>query len=315
MLLKSAVDINNCTYPYFFTKNARTAWYNILESIKVSKGRELKLLLPAYIGINNKEGSGVFDAVLKSNADFVFYKVTDNLQVDMEDFNQKIQNEHFDLALVIHYFGFSRIDMEWVKAICQKSNVILVEDCAHAFYIGNNVSKIGSYGDFSFYSLHKYLAVSTGGLLRVNNSALVRPQLNSEDMIDLTALERFSTSDFNEIAKLRKRNYKYYQEKIISNEHIEVLFDLDDKDIPQTFPIRVKNGLREKLYFYLLKNDIPTVALYYRMIPQILPSEFALSILISSEILNLPVHQDTILKDIDLVCSKIDDFFGDIHDL
>ncbi|EJL9428297.1 perosamine synthetase-related protein, partial [Vibrio cholerae] len=68
-----------------------------------------------------------------------------------------------------------------------------------------------------------------------------------------------------------------------------------------------------KLYFYLLDNNIPTVALYYRMIPQIDPGKFELSMLISSEILNLPVHQDTTLEDVDLVCNKINDFFGGIN--
>lgn len=313
MILKSAVDINNCTCPYLFTKNARTAWYNILESIKVSKGRKLKLLLPAYIGINDKEGSGVFDAVLKSQADFTFYKVTDNLQVDIEDFDIKIKNEFFDLALVIHYFGFSRIEIDNLKSKCEENSVILVEDCAHAFYLGDCISKIGNYGDYSFYSLHKYLAVSTGGLLKINNTTLPKPEIRSEDMIDFSALERFSSSDFKKIAEIRQNNYKLYQRILVSNENIEVLFDLKEGDIPQTFPIRVKNGLREKLYFYLLNNNIPTVALYYRMIPQIDPDKFELSMLISSEILNLPVHQDTTLEDVDLVCSKINDFFGELN--
>lgn len=313
MLLKSATDINNCAYPYLFTKNARTAWYNILESIKVGKSRKLKLLLPAYIGINEKEGSGVFDAVLKNQADFAFYKVTENLQVDIEDFNKKIKNESFDLALVIHYFGFSRINMDNLKSTCAENSVILVEDCAHAFYLGDSISKVGTYGDYSFYSLHKYLAVSTGGLLKTNNGTLPIPVLCSEDIIDFHALERFSSSDFKKIAEIRRSNYKFYQKKIVSNENIEVLFEISANDIPQTFPIRVKNGLREKLYFYLLDNNVPTVALYYRMIPQIDPSEFELSMLISSEILNLPVHQDTTLEDVDFVCRKINDFFGELN--
>ncbi|KAB7675547.1 DegT/DnrJ/EryC1/StrS family aminotransferase [Plesiomonas shigelloides] len=314
MLLKSAIDSNNCTYPYLFTANARTAWYKILESITASKCKRLKLLLPAYIGINDKEGSGVFDAVLKSQADFVFYKVTDNLQVDIEDFHKKINGESFDLALIIHYFGFSRVNMGDLKSACEINDVILVEDCAHAFYLDDKESKIGAYGDYSFYSLHKYLAVSTGGLLKINNNMLQIPKLSPEDIIDLSALEMFASSDFKRIAEIRRDNYKAYYDKLINNDNINILFDLNENDIPQTFPIFVKNGLREKLYFYLLNNNIPTVALYYRMIPQIEPSKFELSMLISSGILNLPVHQDTTLEDIDLVCSKINYFFGDLHD-
>ncbi|GAB1152043.1 MAG: DegT/DnrJ/EryC1/StrS family aminotransferase [Shewanella algae] len=314
MISKSATNEEKCAYPYLFTKNARTAWSKIIESVTISKARRVKILLPAYIGINDKEGSGVFDAVLKSNADFSFYSVTDNLQVDIEDFNQKIQSEPFDLALVIHYFGFSRVNMLDIKATCSNNSTFLVEDCAHAFYLGDEMSEIGGFGDYSFYSLHKYLAVQTGGLLRINNSSLPSPQLGSQDIIEFSALERFASSNFKKIAEIRRNNYASYQDRIVSNDNIEVLFELSEYDIPQTFPIRIKNGLREKLYFYLLDNGIPTIALYYRMIPQIEPSKFELSLLISSEILNLPVHQDINLDDIELVCSKINDFLDGVDD-
>lgn len=314
MLLKSASNQENCSYPYIFTKNARTAWFKIIESISRKKGARARLLLPSYIGINEKEGSGVFDSVQNSGADYAFYKVTDTLQVDTEDFFQLIKNQKFDIALVIHYFGFSRINMEEIKAVCNENNVVLVEDCAHAFYLGAATESPGNYGDYCFYSLHKYLATTSGGLLKFNNKIYPMPELATEEMIEHHALAKFASSDFREIADIRRRNYRHYAEKIINDNNIQVLFLCSDNDIPQTFPLRIKNGLREKLYFYLLDSGIPTVALYYRMIPQIDSTEFELSYLISSEILNLPVHQDTTLADVELVCSKISDFFRGIDE-
>ena len=81
-------------------------------------------------------------------------------------------------------------------------------------------------------------------------------------------------------------------------DQIEIMFDLHDDDIPHTFPIRVKNLKREKLYFYLMERNMPTTALYYRMIDEIDASKYPTSYAISSEILNLPVHQDTTNEDI-----------------
>lgn len=310
MITKSASDVSNCKYPYLFTKNARTAWFKTLDALSVYKDKKLSLLLPSYIGINEKEGSGVFDSVIKNGADVIFYKVTDNLQVDISDLNKKLESNVIDVVLVIHYFGFSRVDMDSIRSICEKFSAILVEDCAHAFYINADNSKIGSYGDYSFYSLHKYLATSTGGMLKTNNVSLPNPALDINDKIDCVALERFASSDFKQIATVRQRNYLAYEENLATNKNIDVLFKLKSTDIPQTFAIRVKNGLREKLYFYLLENDVPTVALYYRLIPQITEKEFPKSLLISNEILNLPVHQDIKTSEVVYICKKIKEFFS-----
>ena len=73
--------------------------------------------------------------------------------------------------------------------------------------------------------------------------------------------------------------------------------------------MRIKRDLREKLYFYLLERDLPTVALYYRMIEEIDLTKFPLSGQISQEILNFPVHQDTSIEDIETLTTAIDDFF------
>ena len=45
-------------------------------------------------------------------------------------------------------------------------------------------------------------------------------------------------------------------------------------------------------------EDLPTIALYYRLIDAIRPEEFPVSHLLSRSILNLPVHQDTEIADL-----------------
>ena len=89
------------------------------------------------------------------------------------------------------------------------------------------------------------------------------------------------------------------------------MFCLIDEDIPQSFPLRIMHGMREKLYFYLVEHAIPVTALYYRLIDQIKKEEFPTSFAISNEILNLPVHQDITQNDILEICSAISVFFMD----
>ncbi|MDX7998860.1 perosamine synthetase-related protein [Xenorhabdus sp. Reich] len=309
MITKSAHNPNNCSLNLIFTKNARTAWNLILHSLKSE--RELNLLLPSYIGRNDKEGSGVYDAVLNHNITSSFYKIGNQLEVDIIDFEKSILENNINLALIIHYFGFCRSDMIKIRNICDKNNVILVEDCAHAFHLGKEKQLIGNYGDFSFYSIHKYLATESGGILKKNNNKYNIAPPSSEEDISLQALKIYSNSDFKKIGNSRRKNFNYYSALLNNNKNLEIIFKLDHDDIPQSFPIRIKNELREKLYFYLLKNNLPTISLYYRLIDEIDLKKFVFSEKISNEILNLPVHQDTTKEDIIKLCNNIEAFFNE----
>lgn len=307
MISKSAYNTKANKLGLQFTKNARSAWGHIIETL--SKDKKVTLLLPAYIGRNDKEGSGIFDPVLDYDTSYEFYKVDEHLSVDMLSFSNKIKSGTIDVALVVHYFGFCRTDMGTIQKLCKENKVVLVEDCAHAFHLGRSDQMIGNYGDYSFYSVHKYLATSSGGVLKINNPSSHLPDINSDKKMEYSVLESYSNSDFYEIANIRRKNYLLYSQELNADSNIEIMFKLEHEDIPQTFPIRVKNGLRERLYYFLMENDMPTVALYYRMIEQIDLAEFVTSASISYEILNLPVHQDTTENEIVQICNKIKEFF------
>ncbi|MDO8254153.1 DegT/DnrJ/EryC1/StrS family aminotransferase [Shewanella algae] len=312
MISKSAYNIKANKLGLQFTKNARTAWGHIIANL--SNGTQITLLLPAYIGRNDKEGSGIFDPVLEYDTNYEFYKVDEKLSVDMLSFVDKIESGSIDVALVVHYFGFCRTDMVKIQELCKNNNVILVEDCAHAFQLGSSESWIGNFGDFSFYSVHKYLATDSGGVLKVNNPSFQLTDVGVDKKMDYTVLESYSNSDFQKIAEKRRENYHYYSGLLTSNDCFEVMFELEPQDIPQTFPIKVKNGLREKLYYFLMERGMPTVALYYRMIDEISEEQYPLSFKVSSQILNLPTHQDTEKSDILKLISGMNEFFNSVKE-
>lgn len=56
--------------------------------------------------------------------------------------------------------------------------------------------------------------------------------------------------------------------------------------------------------------QIPTTALYYRLIDQIDASEFPGSHCVSKSILNLPVHQDVSAEDVSRICEEIGKFMS-----
>lgn len=307
MITKSAENKTNFALNLLFTDSARSAWGHILSGFGAT--HQLKVLLPSYIGFTEREGSGVFDPIEENSAGYQFYKVDQSLKIDLEEFAHMLAFGDVNVALIIHYFGLCRNNMSEIKKLCIKHNVLLVEDCAHAFQLGVVEQKIGNYGDYSFYSLHKYLATDSGGVLKINSGTINLSPLPEEKRISQNVLEQYAKTQFGGVASARRDNFLSYKKFLPKIKNIEVMFCLLDEDIPQSFPLRIKNGMREKLYFYLAENEMPVTALYYRLIDQIEKEKFPISFAISDEILNLPVHQDITQNDIREICSAISVFF------
>jgi len=308
MILKTASNTKNCVLNMQFTASARAAWGLIISVL--SGGKRKDVLLPAYIGFTEREGSGVFDPVLANESGYTFYRLNRDLSVDLEDFRAKLAHKP-DIVLVIHYFGFCRSDLALIRQLCDEAGATLVEDCAHAFYLESSQSAIGNVGDFAFYSLHKYLATSSGGVLKVNDRSTPSLKIPDDMKAHRDVLEQYAVSDFAAIKAIRRRNYAAYASMLANHVgDMEIMFDLSVEDIPQTFPVRILQGKRERLYFYLMQREMPTIALYYRLIDQIDKAEHPMSFQLAGEILNLPVHQDTTLEDIAALCAAITDFFS-----
>lgn len=267
-------------------------------------------MLPSYIGYTEREGSGVFDPIEQTGVSYAFYAVDKLLRVDIDSFKAQLGSGKIRLALIIHYFGFCKNDFKQIAALCKAHNVLLVEDCAHAFQIGLEPQSLGTNGDFSFYSMHKYLATKSGGILQVNNPDYTIPDVADELKISMNVLEQFAKTDIPAVARHRRDNYKLYYCLLKELDGISLMYELGEDDIPHNFPIKVKGGKREALYFYLADKGLTVIALYYRLIDQIAQNEFPVSFTVSNEILNLPVHQDINTADVHLICDTIKEFFN-----
>lgn len=310
MILKSPQYKETLTDDLYFTSEARMAWAHLLQSLKLESLQTV--LLPAYIGYTEREGSGVFDPIEWTGVGYEFYKVGSTLEADMDDFARLVGSGTVKVALVIHYFGFCQNDIAQMAEICKQHSVLLVEDCAHAFQLTLPQERLGNNGDFSFYSLHKYLATKSGGVLRNNNTSIELPPIPEEGRIAVSVLEQFIKTDKPAVAARRRANYKLYEDYLQDVSGIEIMYELRDHDVPHNFPLTVKNGLRERLYFYLIEKGIVTIALYYRLIDQIKEDSFPVSFQVSGSILNLPVHQDTTEDDVVLICNEIKAFFKQV---
>ncbi|MFC5498406.1 DegT/DnrJ/EryC1/StrS family aminotransferase [Caenimonas terrae] len=307
MITKAAESKTNFAKNLVFTRNARSAWGHLLRGVKGATAPSV--LLPSYIGITDREGSGVFDPISETASTYAFYKLDGQLRIDLDDFARCLQTGNLDVVLVIHYFGFCRNDMDHVSKICAAHGVLLVEDCAHALQRGILDRGLGSFGEYSFYSLHKYMATDSGGVLKINSDRVRLPQLPSEDGISLDSMGQYIKTNFSEVANARIDNFKAYLKYLPVLDEVKVMYELGEGEVPYSFPVRIKGGMREKLYFHLNNRGIPVTALYYRLIEEIKEDLFPVSYDLSREILNFPVHQDITPVDVEVICSVVDEFY------
>lgn len=305
MITKDPINKDNYIEKIYYTSAGRIAFKHLLKNLKFKTGE--KILLPAYIGITDREGSGVFDPIQETGVDYDFYSLDKKLSIDFEDFETKIKTGKFKAALIIHYFGFLQSDINRACKICKKNNVLLIEDCAHTLSSSYKNIPLGNFGDFSFFSIHKLLPTGDGGILKINNENFYFPPIqNKDEKIKLETMELFNKSKIQEISAVRIENYLYLQNLLKDVEGIKILYpELNQGIVPMNFPIIIEKVSREKLYFKLLKAKVPTIALYYRIIDAIDPKNFPNSYYLSNNILNLPIHQDISKQDIDVIVNKL----------
>jgi dTDP-4-amino-4,6-dideoxygalactose transaminase len=78
-------------------------------------------------------------------------------------------------VLVVHLYGLSA-DMDKIMEICNKHNVVIIEDAAESlgsYYKGKHTGTFGDYGVFSFNG-NKIITTSGGGMLVSNNEEKIK---------------------------------------------------------------------------------------------------------------------------------------------
>lgn len=120
-------------------------------------GSQDEVLLPAYHCIS------MIEPVAWRGACPVFYRINADTSVNLRDVEARI-TKRTRVLHVAHYFGFPQ-DMVRIRAFCDTHRLLLVEDCAHAFFGAIDGTPIGSFGDYAIASTWKFFPVHDGGLI------------------------------------------------------------------------------------------------------------------------------------------------------
>ena len=151
----------------YFVNSGRSALYLLL--ISLDRDYRDEIILPSYTCV-----------VIPNAIRFAGYKV---VYCDIEEQTYNIDvNKLSDLIskktkAIIHQYTYGiPNNIDFVKEICNNSNILFIEDCAHALGSEYKNMYTGTFGDAAFFSLQKTKMVTTytGGILTVNNENINR---------------------------------------------------------------------------------------------------------------------------------------------
>ena len=93
-----------------------------------------------------------------------------SLNIDLNDFKKKI-NSKTKLVMIVHVLGNSS-NIEEIKKICKKRNIILVEDTCESLGSKFKNKYLGTFGDFGTYSFYYSHQITSGegGMIVCNNN-------------------------------------------------------------------------------------------------------------------------------------------------
>lgn len=286
----------NCLRPYKVFRNARTSFLKVLKELHLKKNQ--KVLLPGYIGWSSREGSGVFDPIAQLGLNYDFYPLDSNLRIDIERLKIILEQKSVAVLVIIHYFGFVDPNARAAIELARHYDSCVIEDEAHSMYSDLIGGACGRDGDFAIFSLHKMLPVTGGGILLSNAPDSELFMRVVQDQFDVRLPHEF---DLCTISQIRQRNANHYREVIDGlRDELEPLFtECDARITLQTFPVRLKRPIRDLVYHQMNARGFGVVSLYHTLVNQLPVEKFPQAYELSKNILNLPVHQDIRIEQID----------------
>lgn len=308
--------------------NGTDALFLSLKALGVGPGCEV--LTPAFSWISTAEVISLVGATP------VFVDVdVDTYTINPDLIEQKISKKAKAIILV-HLFGSAGFVKD-VKAICDKHNLHLIEDCAQAHLseeAGKIVGTIGHAGSFSFYPTKNLGAYGDAGCVitpdiklaekirrLANHGALKKDDhqlegLNSRLDVMQAAILNVKSKHLKKWTEQRIRNADIYNKLLTDIE--DIVLPLKRHDAKHTFHayvIRVKR--RDDLKVFLGTNGIQTVIHYPKALVNLSiyqqmgfrTDDFPVATKIQNEVLSLPIYPELSSDQIEYVCGMIKAFY------
>jgi len=288
------------------------------------------MLVPSYFE------DGVLTVLQNERIKIKFYKVNENLQIDLCDIEKQSRNA--DSLLIVHYFGFPQ-PIKQIKKFCESHRIILIEDCVQSMLSSDAAKPLGSFGQISFNSLRKFFGIPDGSVLTTTKKTLIQESkyhqnfvkkreealigkhyflknnpkysrfyfkkafIEPENMIHKypkpAPMSKISLRIMKKIdyPQIIKKRRKNFEFLLANLEDISLYKKLPKGVCPLGFPIIVNN--RNKIKNYLIKNKVyPPI---HWPLSEKIQNKFKVSGKISKHILTMPLDHRYNLKDMNRV--------------
>lgn len=129
--------------------------------------RDARVLIPGFTF------AAVPSSVIHADCLPVLCEVGDNYRIDLKDFADKLRDD-ISAVIISHMRGHTS-DMDEILALCEATDIPVIEDAAHSLgttWNGRNIGTLGRVGCFSFQS-YKMVNAGEGGILVTDDADLV----------------------------------------------------------------------------------------------------------------------------------------------
>ena len=266
------------------------------------------------------------------------------------DLVETLINKNTKAITVVDFAGHPA-DLENFRRICNRYNIFLIEDAAHSigsFYKGIPVGSIADLTTFSFFPT-KNLTTGEGGAVASPNpelldkarkfarQGLIREPEKFKNKPDgrwhqevhtiglnyrlpdiLCSLGISQIKRLNEFRSIRNNIFAYYNDRLSEISEMQLPYKESYADpMWHLYPVRIKNGTRNRFYEYLWTKDIRVqvnyVPAYFHPIFQ--ESGYRKGLCPESERfyneeISLPIHPNLTKKDLNKIVKAIKQYFG-----
>lgn len=151
--------------------SGRSALYAILNSFNIKEGDEIALQAFTCVALPNP--------ILWTGATPIYIDVDKkNFNIDIDDLEKKLTAN--TKAIIVQYtFGICP-DIKRIKELCEKKNLLLIEDCCHNLGQEINIDgkpyKAGTIGDAAIFSfgMEKVISGTRGGMATTQNPEILK---------------------------------------------------------------------------------------------------------------------------------------------
>lgn len=206
-----------------FTGNGTTAMYLVFLAL----GKQKKKVVFPAISCTNPVNAAIFAGY---DVDFCDVSIED-YTIDIFKLEKMLQTGKYGIIVPTHIYGH-RYDEKRIRKLCNKYDVILFEDAAQSFYIGDMDVAVMSFGHTKVYE-----TIMGGGIALTNNKDIYEKILYEKNKISHIHIK--SDKAFDEYRKAyygivksnnvwEKRNIELRKLQLISDKYF--IFDMDKNE-------------------------------------------------------------------------------------